>query len=120
MPAPAEVVRLADERARARSARDFAGADALREQISAAGWSVIDEPDGWRLEPSAEEGPSTSAEAPSALEGSIIFDVSAHWVCEGWPEDIERAISAFRTNAGDRRMQYVVADVTGEEPSRLG
>jgi hypothetical protein len=41
-------------------------------------------------------------------------------VCEGWPEDIARAISAFRRHAGDRRMQYVVADVTAQEPDRWG
>jgi cysteinyl-tRNA synthetase len=49
--APAEVVALAERRVEARGARDFAAADAVREQIEAAGWDVRDEPGGFRLVP---------------------------------------------------------------------
>ena len=48
------------------------------------------------------------------------MDVSVQWVCEGWPEDIERAIAGFRANEGGRSVQYVVADVTDREPSAWG
>ena len=47
--APAEVVELADRRQDARAARDFEGADRLREEIEAAGWEVRDVPEGFRL-----------------------------------------------------------------------
>ena len=40
--APAEIIALADARAAAKSARDWARADELRAQIDAAGWTVID------------------------------------------------------------------------------
>jgi cysteinyl-tRNA synthetase len=40
--APAEVVSLAERRRDARSAGDFAAADRLREDLSAAGWDVRD------------------------------------------------------------------------------
>jgi cysteinyl-tRNA synthetase len=40
--APAELVRLAERRREARSGRDFAEADRLREEIEAAGWRVRD------------------------------------------------------------------------------
>ncbi|WP_214109597.1 CysS/YqeB C-terminal domain-containing protein [Acrocarpospora catenulata] len=43
---PPDVVELAERRARARTDRDFAGADALREEITAAGWIVRDTPGG--------------------------------------------------------------------------
>jgi hypothetical protein len=36
-----------------------------------------------------------------------------HWVCEGWPEDIARALAGFRANEGGRSVQYVIADVAG-------
>jgi len=49
--APAEVVALAGERLRARADGDFEGADRLRGQIAAAGWSVRDTPDGFDLAP---------------------------------------------------------------------
>jgi cysteinyl-tRNA synthetase len=48
---PEDVVRLASEREAARSARDFASADALRERIRARGFTVADSPDGPRLDP---------------------------------------------------------------------
>jgi cysteinyl-tRNA synthetase len=49
--APQEVRELADERERARSARDFTRADALRAQIDDAGWVVRDVADGYQLFP---------------------------------------------------------------------
>jgi cysteinyl-tRNA synthetase len=47
--APAELVRLADRRQRARAERNFAEADRLRGEIDAAGWEVRDAGDGYRL-----------------------------------------------------------------------
>jgi cysteinyl-tRNA synthetase len=47
--APAEVVALAERRVEARTGKDFAGADRLRDEIEAAGWDVRDEADGFRL-----------------------------------------------------------------------
>ncbi len=50
---PAEVAELAARRREARDAKDFAGADRLRDEIAAAGWEVRDvaEPPGYRLVP---------------------------------------------------------------------
>jgi cysteinyl-tRNA synthetase len=45
-PAPDELVEKARQRDEARAARDFARADALRDEIAAAGWEVRDTPDG--------------------------------------------------------------------------
>lgn len=48
--APAEVKAIADRRWAAKQAKDFATADALRKEIAAAGWSMLDRKDGYSLE----------------------------------------------------------------------
>ncbi len=48
---PAEIVSLAEERLAARTARDFARSDALRDEIAAAGFVVRDVEDGFELVP---------------------------------------------------------------------
>ncbi len=47
--APAQVVELARRRYEARRRKDFAAADALREEIAALGWEVRDVAEGFRL-----------------------------------------------------------------------
>jgi cysteinyl-tRNA synthetase len=49
--APEEVIRLAQDREAARAQRDFARADALRDEIAARGWEVRDGPNGPQLLP---------------------------------------------------------------------
>jgi cysteinyl-tRNA synthetase len=121
--APEEVVAMAERRAQARAAKDFAEADAIRERIASAGWTVEDVPGGgYTLVPAeapVEErlGPG---DVPSALGEPATVDVSLQWVCEGWPEDIERGIASFRAHAGTHRQQFVVVDVTGEPADRWG
>jgi hypothetical protein len=104
---PQEVRALAEARAAARAAKDFPRADELRDRLADAGWTVTDEPaGGYRLEP-ADPVPERT-------------DVSVHWVSEGWPEDIDRALAGFRSHAGGRTLRFVVADVTGAAPRRWG
>jgi cysteinyl-tRNA synthetase len=52
--APAEICELAKRRWAARQAKDFATADALRQELAAAGWAMLDGKDGYRLERSAK------------------------------------------------------------------
>jgi len=55
--APQHVRDLAERRERARSERDFATADRLRDEIGAAGWEVRDGPDGPELVPADPAAP---------------------------------------------------------------
>jgi cysteinyl-tRNA synthetase len=48
---PAEVTALANKRWAARTAKDWAAADILRKELTAAGWSMLDGKDGYKLEP---------------------------------------------------------------------
>jgi cysteinyl-tRNA synthetase len=122
---PSEITELARQRAQARAARRYAEADALRERIADAGWTVRDTPQGWTLEPEASEPShlrerSAPGDVPSLLDAPPTADATLHWVCEGWPEDIARAVASFRSHAGGREVGYVVADVTGVEPEVFG
>jgi cysteinyl-tRNA synthetase len=120
--APQEVRALAEERAERRAAKDFEGADDLRDRIAGLGWSVVDEPSGWRLEvirPTAD-APQRPGDVVSVLDEPATADISVHWVVEGWPGDVRRAIESFRTHAGGRNLQYVVADVTREPDDTWG
>jgi cysteinyl-tRNA synthetase len=47
---PEAVSLLAEKRWAAKKAKDFAGADALRKELTAAGWSMLDGKDGYKLE----------------------------------------------------------------------
>ena len=47
---PDDVKALAERRAAAKAAKDFAAADKLRAEIDAAGWTILDGKDGWKLE----------------------------------------------------------------------
>lgn len=48
---PERVTALAEKRWAAKQAKDFAAADALRKELTAAGWSMLDRKDGYSLEP---------------------------------------------------------------------
>ncbi|EIQ02114.1 cysteinyl-tRNA synthetase [Opitutaceae bacterium TAV1] len=49
--APADVTALAEKRWAAKQKKDFAAADALRAELAAAGWAMLDRKDGYSLEP---------------------------------------------------------------------
>jgi cysteinyl-tRNA synthetase len=49
--APIVAQQLAEKRWAAKKAKDFATADALRKELTAAGWSMLDGKDGYKLEP---------------------------------------------------------------------
>jgi cysteinyl-tRNA synthetase len=125
---PDEVRRLATERDKRRKAKDFAAADALRDRIADLGFTVVDSPEGPRLEPVGGAvgvaGEATDRvrpeDVPSVLEQPATFDATVHWLLDGWPEDVARALDGFRSNQGGRRVQYVVADVTGQDPVSFG
>jgi GT2 family glycosyltransferase len=119
---PDDVRALAAERDARRRAKDFAAADALRDRIAGLGFSVIDGPDGPSLEPLAvtESHRIAAHDVESLLDEPATADVSVHWVVEGWPEDVGRALAGLRANRGGREVRYVVADVTDTEPSSYG
>src|SRR4029453_3449488 len=114
---PDEVRALAAERDERRRAKDFAAADALRDRIARLGFSVIDGPDGVGAEPPVFPDPPRIAaeDVESLLDEPATADVSVHWVVEGWPEDVARALAGFRANGGGRDGRHAAAERTGRE-----
>ena len=100
--APTEIEALAQERARAREARDFAAADELRDRIAAAGWLVVDAAGGYELKPkppydvrdSLTALPDNSA-APDARRATVSV------VVDGWPDDVRICIDALLRHTPD-------------------
>ena len=119
---PDEVRTLAAERDERRRVKDFTAADAIRDRIAQLGFVVIDGPDGPSFEPLATAEPRRIAphDVESVLDEPPTADVSVHWVVEGWPDDVVRALAGFRANEGGRDIQYVVADVTETDPAAYG
>ena len=122
MEVPDQVRALAAERAERRAAKDFAAADSLRGRIADLGYRVVDGPEGATFEPIEPTGRPRRrpVDIESLLDEPPSFDLSVHWVVEGWPEDVVRALAAFRANEAGRAVQYVVSDLTDTEAERYG
>lgn len=100
MSAPPEVQALAEERAAARAARDFAGADRLRDEIAALGWVVKDTPSGFEL---AAKPPydvlASVADLPDRSAEEAARRASVQLLVEGWPDDLRQCLDALLTHS---------------------
>ena len=120
--APAEIIALADARADARRARDWSAADALLEQIRAAGWKVIDSGTMYDLQraaaPDMPEGDvvryGSSATVPSRLAETPVGVATVVMVATDWPEDLARTLNALVAHSPDGTQLVVVANGPSE------
>ena len=122
-PEPPDAVRAAAERrAAAREARDWAAADALRDEIAAAGWRIVDRGTDFRLE--AAHPPDQEVEGeirygrsdavPSRLDEPASTDATVIVVLEpGDPASIE-AVAATARWLPSRADLVVVGDGIGD------
>jgi cysteinyl-tRNA synthetase len=105
---PREVLDLVAERQTARAARDFARADALREQVRAAGWLIRDTREGPELaaappwEPLDPGALRPRWDEPDRHEVSVVAHVT------GWAEDVARALHALETHCAPEGHDYEV------------
>lgn len=117
VPLSPQIVDLVEERAVLRAARDFSGADRVRARLLALGYDISDGPAGPIVTPRALDDVTPEGEGRPALEEPADVDVSLQWVVEGWPEDVVRAIDAFRVHRGNHSVHEVVVDVSGSDPA---
>jgi GT2 family glycosyltransferase len=106
---PPEVERLVAERARARAARDFARADALRARIAALGFEVRDAPGGTTVVPRPVERVDP-ARVPSILDRAATLDVSVHVLWEGFAGDLERFLAGLERHSLAHAFEVVIVD----------
>jgi len=101
-PAPSDVVALAERRAEARSRKDFAESDRLRDEIAELGWTVRDAADGWTL---AERPPyavlSSVRDLPDRSADPDTAGVTVALLVEGWPEDLRTCVDALLAHTSD-------------------
>ncbi len=125
--APQEITDLADARAAARRARDWATADGLLARIEDAGWKVVDAGtmydlvravpddvvDGGQVRyGSSASVPSRLGEAPTGLASVVM-------VATDWPEDVQRAVGAFRAHSPADTQLIVVANGPSEDQAAV-
>lgn len=97
---PAAVRALAEQRAQARTDRDFVESDRLRDVIAAAGWVVRDGPDGYVLtaRPPYDVLPSLSA-LPDRSGEPDTRRCTVALLVDGWPDDLRTCVTAVLAHA---------------------
>ena len=97
---PAEVTALAEQRAAARAAKDFAASDRIRDEIADAGWVVRDGPDGWSLTPRPPDDVLPSVDAlPDRSAEPDTHRCTVALLVEGWPDDVRTCVEALLAHA---------------------
>ncbi len=120
---PEAVLTAAHDRARARAERDWATADRLRDEIEAAGWSIVDRGTDFALAPSAppdvaEAGRvryGASGNVPSRLDEAAVGLATIVLVATDWPGDVDRALAGLRAGSPDGTSVVIVADSPSDE-----
>jgi hypothetical protein len=92
---PADVRGLADRRAAARGARDFAAADELRDAIAASGWLVRDTADGYSLAPAPPYDVVQDVRQIPERTGNGPQRATIALLVEGWPDDVRACVDAL-------------------------
>jgi hypothetical protein len=116
---PPDLAGLLDRRQAARERRDFATADAIRDQLRQAGWLVRDTPDGPELDPAPPYETLDPAAVAPCWDEPDRYEVSVVVHVAGWPEDVARATRALA--AHHRHLAYevlLVEDGAGEATGR--
>jgi GT2 family glycosyltransferase len=104
MPLPDEVRRLLDERSAAREARDWARADALRDEIAALGWDVQDAVGGSTARPTLAPEP----DAPDRLDEAATVAASVQLVAEDHPADLARCLRGLAAHPPTASWEVVI------------
>ncbi|MDQ1710776.1 MAG: hypothetical protein QOE45_226 [Frankiaceae bacterium] len=117
---PPEVVALAERRAAARAAKDFAASDALRDEIAGRGWVVRDGAGGWSLavKPPYDVAP-TLADLPDRSAMPDTRPVTVALLADGWPDDARRCVDALLAHTTAYVLVLDVADTFHTEHDRV-
>jgi GT2 family glycosyltransferase len=95
---------MLQDRARLRQSRDFAAADAIRDQLRQAGWEVVDGPDGSRLQPLELPPPARA--------------VTMLTLVQGWPADAGRWLAGVLAHSAGHDFEALIVDNAGDAEVR--
>jgi GT2 family glycosyltransferase len=104
-PSPPDAVRrLLDERSAARDARDWARADALRDELAALGWEAQDGPSGSTARPILPPASDAGAGLADPAEVAVSIQVAA----EDHPDDLVRLLRGLASSPPDVDWELVI------------
>ena len=115
---PAEITHLVRERTEARTRRDWALADALKAQIEAAGWRVVDRGNrtsvGLATPPSVEVDGELRYGSAAAVPSLLYLPATTGWtvvvLASEEPGRVSRLLAALRVHAPAGTQVVVVAN----------
>ena len=111
---PAEIANKVLEREALRSRGDYALADAIREEIGAAGYTIKDTEQGSLVQPRRLEDEftllSSSSDAPDKTRSPDLFEFSVNLLAHNSREDLERCISSICRHADHHSIELVIVD----------
>jgi glycosyltransferase involved in cell wall biosynthesis len=107
---PQSVLDLVSERQAARERRDFARADALREQVRAEGWLIRDTSAGVELVEAPQWEPVDPATAKPRWDEPDQHEVSLIVHVLGWPDDVRRAVASLAAHCAATDYEVVLVD----------
>jgi cysteinyl-tRNA synthetase len=103
---PDAVRRLVEERRAARAERDWARADALRDELATLGWEVQDGERGSTVRPILR--PAERQELPSLLADPAEVALSVQVVADDHPDDLARLLRALAAHAPTVTWELVI------------
>jgi len=107
---PDRIRALLEERQTARADKDFARADAIRDEVDAAGFIIRDTPAGPVAEPKPSFTRTDPAAIPDVLAEPATLVASVHLLYEGFPDDLARFLDAFERYHADAGTEVVIVD----------
>ena len=107
---PTDVERLLADRQAARAAKDFARADAIRDEINALGYQIRDSASGATVEPLPKYETVDPSRVQSLLDHPATLDASVHLLYEGFKDDVERFLAGLAKHPPTCSYEVVIVD----------
>jgi len=107
---PESVQALLRQRQEARATKDFARADALRDEIAAAGYALKDTPHGAVAERAQRFEALDPASIENDLDNPAVLELSIHLLYEGFMSDVERFLAGLRAHNDLASAEVILVD----------
>ena len=118
-PVPPDVERLLAERQDARASKDFARADAIRDEIATLGFDVRDTPAGATADARTSFTTVDPAGIKSVLDEPAQLEFSIHLLYEGFPDDVERFLAGLAKHCAPHDYEVVLVDNASDKSTWL-